>query len=293
MSAEVGTPTTGSMAPAPEQTAPPKKKRRCNAAKKWCFTWHEPYNVDELVEKFTREDLTYIFAEEVGDEGKTPHLQGFIESEFKIRPMEKLKLDIQIHWETARGTRDENRRYISKENGKKWYSPNCKPMEPLRLITKFYPWQQEIIDMVSKPPENDRFIYWYWDAAGNIGKTALAKYLCAKHGALYCQGSVRHVLAAAYNCRTDIYIFGIPRTPEPVEGVFKRRRGPIVSYDAIEGLKDGMFMSRFGVDATGMCLFNSPHVICFANEPPDTSEMTTQRWKIINLGAHKLGFGHL
>lgn len=268
------------------------KPKRAAAAKGWCFTWHAPYNVDALVEKFTTMDLSYIFAEEVGGEGETPHLQGYILSEFKIRPMEKLKLDPKIHWESARGTKDENRRYCSKEGGNMFYSPDCKPIRPLKLITEFKPWQRGVVDLVSKPCDEDRLIHWYYDEAGSIGKTVLCKYLSAKHGAVLVQGARRHILATAFAHETDIYIVAVPRAPDPLEGE-KRRPGPAVSYDALESLKDGYYHSGFGTEATGMVVRNSPHVLVFANDPPDTSRLTANRWKITNLGAHTLGFGHL
>ena len=54
-----------------------------------------------------------------------------------------------------------------------------------------------------------------------------------------------------------------------------------VGYGALEQLKNGMIYS--GKYEGGTCLFDNPHVIVFANEPPKIEKMSLDRWKIIDL----------
>ncbi len=54
-----------------------------------------------------------------------------------------------------------------------------------------------------------------------------------------------------------------------------------VSYQAIEDLKNGaLFSTKY---ESGMCVFNSPHVVVFANMAPDLNKLSADRWNIIHL----------
>lgn len=67
-----------------------------------------------------------------------------------------------------------------------------------------------------------------------------------------------------------IVVFDIPRD-----------NGNNVSYKSIESIKNGMiFNSKY---ETGYKLFNPPHLIVFANSPPDKSRLSSDRWKITQL----------
>jgi hypothetical protein len=60
-----------------------------------------------------------------------------------------------------------------------------------------------------------------------------------------------------------------------------RSRLDYVSYTAIEEIKNGCFFStKYESD---MVVFNSPHIICFANAYPETSQMSADRWKIYEI----------
>ncbi len=51
-----------------------------------------------------------------------------------------------------------------------------------------------------------------------------------------------------------------------------------VSYQALEEIKDGIFFS--GKYEGGMKIFNSPHVICFANFSPAEHKLSGDRWVV-------------
>ncbi len=69
------------------------------------------------------------------------------------------------------------------------------------------------------------------------------------------------------NKPVDVLIYDLPRAQ--IERI---------NYAAIEKVKDGFFAS--GKYESTECTYESPHVIIFANTPPDTSQMSQDRWTI-------------
>jgi hypothetical protein len=96
------------------------KKQNQNSSKRYVFTLHN-YSKDEIVSMVSHFDYNnwkYIFGEEKGKSGLTPHLQGYLELPSKKRIVtikNELKID-RLHMETAKGNRDSNIVYCSKEN---------------------------------------------------------------------------------------------------------------------------------------------------------------------------------
>ena len=54
-----------------------------------------------------------------------------------------------------------------------------------------------------------------------------------------------------------------------------------VSYQGIEEIKNGIFYNT--KYESGMVLFDSPHIIIFANFPPEEGKLNADRWNIVNL----------
>jgi len=260
-------PETGNTKPSPKTTQPIKSKRKC-------FTWNNyPADaIETLKNRFDTLKAKYIFGEEVGEQG-TKHLQGYVETTEKTRWTE-FKLPKQIHWENARGDKSSNVKYCSKEG---IIYTNIKMDKPLKLISeeKFYPWQKNIMEIISKEPD-DRSIYWYWEEAGCAGKTQFCKFLVASKGALVVCGKSVDAFHGVVKYREengyypDIIIFDVPRTCID-----------FVSYTAIEKIKDGLFFS--GKYESAQVIFNSPHVLVFANQEPVTSSLSKDRWHIFKI----------
>lgn len=248
------------------------KSPRPAMAKRWCFTWNNyPDEWQNLLQhKLISE---YIVGQEVGEQG-TKHLQGYLECARKVRPMESLKWPKQVHWEKAKGSRAENVKYCSKE-GSYIHSTGCKPIRPLKLITELRPWQQMVLDILAREPD-DRSILWLFERNGNMGKSAMSKLLCAKYGAIICAGKaadMKHQIAEACKngCPPEIVIFDVPRSSLG-----------FISYTGIEEIKNGCFASQ--KYESGMVVMNSPHVLVFANEEPDYSAMSADRWNVHEIG---------
>lgn len=243
---------------------------RISASKYWVFVLNN-WTKDELDEIITIcGSNLYNIGEEVGEQG-TPHLQGFISFNTKCRPFEKFP-NKRIHWEKCKSNEADNLRYTSKSGIVHSNFP-----KPLILInpSKFYEWQKQIINLISSEPD-DRSIYWYWESNGCAGKTAIAKYICATYNAIVVSGKssdCKNAILQYFNCKKkypDIIIFDIPRCNQNH-----------ISYEALESIKNGLFYS--GKYEGGMCIFNCPHVICFANEEPDIPVLSQDRWKIVKI----------
>lgn len=243
---------------------------RISPSIRWCFTLNN-YTKEEygsVVLVFREKSKVYIIGDEVGESG-TPHLQGYVEFKTKVRPMGLFSFK-RIHWEKCRGSRDENVAYCSKQN----VLDSFGFPKPVKVLSNLYAWQKKIEDIALSEPD-DRAIYWFWEANGNIGKSAFIKYMIVKHNVLFCSGG-KHtdIMNLVFNQDMDncsCVMFDIPRA----------NRG-CISYASLESIKNGMVCNT--KYETGVKVFNSPHIFVFANFPPDDeSQLSSDRWCI-----HKL-----
>lgn len=246
-------------------------------SKAWCFTLNNYVDGDDksLIANFKKHKINYLFAEEVGESG-TKHYQGYIYAKTQIS-MDLLKtFNTRMHLEKAKGDLDSNVRYCTKEGGNFHSNFFEKPI----IIKELYDWQLYIVNMLDKPAD-DRTIHWVYDEDGNIGKSALCKYLVHEYDAIYLtEGQKSDLINIIYNApmigsRTIIAV-DIPRA-----------NGNVCSYKAFEEIKNGVICNT--KYETGMRTFNSPHVICFSNSFPDVEKMSEDRWNIMQIIKSKDG----
>ena len=124
-------------------------------------------------------------------------------------------------------------------------------------------------------PANDRKIVWYIDENGGAGKTTLAKWLFANKRALIIAGTQKmadvstlvrgHI--AEYG-KLEIVVVNLTRTEEEIK----------VIYKMIEQIKDGLMTA--GKYNSKTVVFNSPHVVVFANWAPERRHLSADRWII-------------
>lgn len=257
-------------------TSSPSPKRQVSPAIRWCFTLNNytESDISSIVPILQDKCRLGIFGKEVGDSG-TPHLQGYLEFKSKSRPMSVFKSISKIHWEKAKGNKEQNIDYCSKYD-KNPFTHNIKIKKPLKIIKdeQLFWWQKDIVNVVKNEPD-DRTVYWYWSHKGDIGKTCFCKYLTVKYGAICLHGKgadVRNGVVQYLNDKGDtpeLIVYPIPRCHD----------SDYVSYEAIENIKDMYFYS--GKYEGGMVCGNSPHLIVFANQPPKLSKLSEDRWKVV------------
>jgi len=246
--------------------------KKCLRARFWFFTWNNyPDGAAQLLESTLMPiSVRYRFQAEVGKEG-TPHLQGSIELKKKMRWTE-FKLPKGIHWERTRNIEAAMDYCMKSETaiGERYIYPR-----PIDTHVLWCSWQVWLYDFMKSKPDN-RSIYWLWSPQGKLGKTQFVRYCVGQQQALFCTGGARRDIEnLAYHSDFDMYttmFFSIPRN-----GV------KAVSYTAFETLKDGM-VCNMKSHTNAPRIFNPPHVIVFANEPPDTAALSSDRWRIIRLG---------
>lgn len=236
----------------------------------WFLTWNNYQDCPSwLIDLKNLGADKYMFQEEKGEEG-TPHIQGV----FSFKNQKKwseLRGKVPAYWKKCRNI-NAAKTYCSKvvtRNGKTYCKGYRKqPRDPLAGVAELYPYQKEILEMIKREPD-DRKIYWYYDRKGNVGKTTLVKHLCIKHKALVLGGANRDALYGIAQTlekkELEIILFDIPRTNQNK-----------LSYQALENAKNGIFFSP--KYESGMCVYDPPHVVVFANALPDFDKLSEDRW---------------
>lgn len=260
-------------------------QRKQLRAKRWVFTLNNYNEVDEvdILDFVNKRSAEYVIGKEIGDNG-TPHLQGFLLFPDRIDFNLLKKLNSRIHWEVMKGSVKQNITYCTKSDN---YITNLKSLnDPHTLYIKnmckemeekgFHPWQQNIIDICNTEPD-DRKINWIYDLDGNKGKSYLCKYLFAKYKCIISDGKKDNIFNQVLTffekenpANTTIILLDIPR-----------HNLQYVNYGVLESLKNGLIYS--GKYEGGCVAFKAPHVFVFANELPDLSKFSQDRWNIIEL----------
>lgn len=273
-----------------------KKKKQVCASRHWDFVVNNYTDAD--VEKIiSSSSSTYpiiVFQDEIGETG-TRHLQGVLSFAVgeKGRPLVEW-VHIMGHgrmsWRKVKSIKH-TRKYCCKDkdryNGHSQdvakpvrYFRGWKKPRDLEIIEYNILWdkQKAIVDMFAEP-EDARFgrnIYWFWESVGNWGKSIIVAHLIDCRGALMLSGKTNDIFYAI-----SCYVDRVGEGPEIIVLDIPRSHLHYVNYTAIESVKNGRFFS--GKYEGGMVQINRPHIICFANEPPNIDTMSHDRWKIREL----------
>lgn len=211
--------------------------------------------------------------------GGRPHFQGCVYLKNQKTFDQMKKYDEGFHWEVCRDWKASGM-YCCKEEGRlngPWVQNCVNPRiekKPLKVITELRMWQESIVKIVKEEPD-DRSIRWYWESEGGVGKTAFAKYLAVNERALVVSGracDVKFAVANRVEAGQDpsIVVWDIPRSMDEN-----------ISYQAIEEVKNGLFFST--KYESGQVIYNCPHVLVFANFPPEWEKMSNDRWVVTKL----------
>lgn len=256
----------------------PVPVKRSTPSKNWCFTFNNYTNEEyEALLLFLKEPKNmapkFLIGKEVGEKG-TPHLQGYVEFEKKVRMDECKKINNKIHWEIAKGNTEQNIKYCTKD--KNFFNQGFTIKRPLKILPreKLWKWQLDLIDIIEKEPD-DRTIHWFWEPKGGLGKTTFCKFLSFHYGAIPVEGKKNDVLFCAAVFDSEIYIFDFERSMEDY-----------ISYAAIEKIKNGYYMcAKY---ESKPIIRNCPHVIIMANFKPEVDKLSLDRWNIKRIRSEEI-----
>lgn len=264
------------------------KKKQISPAKHWEFVLNNYTEQDiSRIEKLDRSIVPiFVGQTEVGESG-TPHLQCTFSYRTKARPIKfftELLGHARCSFRKVRSLKHIRPYCCKAERGKDkrgWQAIwGWKPSSVLVKMTydQLRPYQKKIADKfkATADPLFSRDIWWFWEPNGNVGKTIMSMYFCDQRGGLVVSGKAHDIFCGVAKEVAEL------RTPELIIFDVPRSSKGYVSYQAIEKIKDGIFYS--GKYESGMCRFNRPHVICFANEPPDEERLSSDRWNVVRYG---------
>lgn len=136
-------------------------------------------------------------------------------------------------------------------------------------------WQKELWGtLIVRCPINDRKIIWVYDRTGGCGKTWFTKY---------CLVNIKNVITLQNAPTRDIAtaIAGCGEPPEVVIFDYCRSMEGVLNYEVLESIKNGMiFVRKYN---SMSYTFPTPHVVCFANFPPQREMLSQDRWDVRNL----------
>ena len=256
-------------------------------SRKWSLTLNNytEQELDTLTQHAVSKCSKYIIGKEVGENNGTPHLQIYFEYKNPRSQKSMKSLNNRAHLEVVKGTAEQNRAYCSKEgnvHATNMIKADERTIEE-RLIDAEYKnviwrdWQQNAINVLNEPVDK-RIIYWFWESTGNVGKSYLCKYISIKYGAIICTGKTNDIFNQVLTWRNN--------NPEELQCPpciidVPRSEFCHINYAALEQLKNGFMYSGKYEGGKVHCL--SPHIVVFANYPPNTQEMSKDRWAIFNL----------
>jgi len=268
-----------------------KNKKQVSPKVAWCFTLNN-YSDEQIASIISSMELNCrlgFFNKEIAPSTGTPHLQGYFEFKEKMRPVGIFKIP-EMHFTGAKGNLDQNFKYCSKEadNGQMTFSIGKIQKTKLRVIETLRPWQAacEYMVMYELDERNDRTINWIVDRDGGAGKTQFCKYMSTKIGQLMIitAGAYKDIACCLNLAAEDwdlndptVIFYNLPRDSDD--------RG-LLSYKALESLKDGMMTSTKYESKTMM--FNSPSVWVFSNNMPSLEKLSKDRWKVWSIQNNEL-----
>lgn len=241
-----------------------------------CNNWTQQTH-DNLI---NLKNCKYLFQHEVGEEG-TPHIQGVLM--FKNpRTWSQLRKTIGEYWFKPAKNIFACKKYCSKVKTRVdgEYFTNIpeylqkKIKDPLK-DRELHDFQKQVLEIIDGEPD-DRTIHWFWEAEGCRGKTSLAKHICIHNkDAILIGGKASDMKCGIAKMIESgnpprIVLMNITRTIEDY-----------ISYEGIEAVKDGIFFS--GKYESGMCLFDNPHIVIFANFEPNYEAMSQERWNVVEI----------
>lgn len=147
---------------------------------------------------------------------------------------------------------------------------------PFKPLENLKPWQAKLVEVLEADHSN-RSIHWVVDSVGGSGKTSLQKHMMATcrqvlviPGASTAQ-NINEAIRGFVEAHGDLHylLINLARGIENYESI----------YMTLEQVKDQMiFCPKY--KSTVLVLQSCPKVCVFSNIEPDTTKLTSDRWRI-------------
>jgi len=212
-----------------------------------------------------KDNTFYIIGKEKGSQNGTPHLQCFFEYSKRKTNHQLMRQFPRAHIEKARGSKEDNLIYCSKDND---FITNI-PVPRQRYIPELWlDWQKNLVKTLEQPPDN-RTIHWIWSCCGSQGKTSFIHNILSKRKdiILINKGKYSDMMNQVYNSEIQPWIVfvDIPRCMKTI------------SYAALESIKDGLITnSKY---ETGFKQIPETHIVVFCNFEPEIDIFSDDRLK--------------
>lgn len=245
-------------------------KLRATPRKYWFLTWNnpQPHDFEDLVVWFQHFAERWVVQEERGESG-TLHLQGCFKLKGKGKRFETLQKEFRgVHFEVCISEQAE--KYCSKptfDGAKRSVFPI-----PVRTFRPEGPIFDSIEKMISEEADF-RKIHWFVDLKGNTGKSAFCKYMKVKYEDLVTviTSSKSADILTCISGKEKLVIFDFPRCSNV---------GTYCPFNALEQIKNGFITDAKLKKEARTLIFDSPHVVIFANEYPDREKLSLDRWEV-------------
>lgn len=241
----------------------------------WFFTLNN-YSKEEITQLLKNlEESEFVFQEETGESG-TPHLQGVCRWKNAMSFKSMQKKIARAHLEKCKSFAKAINYCTKIDTRTGEIYTNIKglkiPKKPRDYFDeqKIKSWQKEIIEILESEPDR-RKIYWYWEKTGGTGKTTLARHICINNeDVIYVCGKASDIKYGICKMRDE------DKMPKAV--IWDLARHQNISYEGLEQIKNGIFYST--KYEAGMVIYDIPHIIVFANKPPEEHNLSKDRWII-------------
>lgn len=137
-----------------------------------------------------------------------------------------------------------------------------------------YPWQEQLLETLSTSP-HPRKILWYWSDVGRTGKSTTIRLIETRLGfskvQVFLGGKVADV-GFALDPEKSVFIFDMCRDS------FE-----FLNYGLLEQIKNARIWCPKYQSCTKLLSNGTPHVLVFANQEPDRSKLSDDRWDVHRL----------
>ena len=243
------------------------------------FTYHYDPEKEELSKIFNNLEYLkelcekWIWAEEWGKLGDTPHVQGafILKTKMYAKTLQQYFTN-NVHlvrlksWKSAV-------LYCMKEGGRCDTSEKLLKFRPTKCSVKMESWQEKLFNVFCNDPD-DRTVFWRWSEKGKMGKTDFARHLHRELGFIMLSGKATDMKNGINEfVKNEGYtpagiVIDIPRSLDD----------KWFSYTGLEEVKNMFFYSP--KYEGGMIDGPPPHVLVLSNDPPDHEKLSQDRWNV-------------